>query len=111
MGLQSPRLSALIAGIPFFGTAMSNVQNLLLISLLVGFVLLEYLLGRVKTFNTGKGDNVIDLLSMVLLAGLTQPFIFFVVGSLGDFAFPEYRDVCLRCPGMPWPLFCWSAMT
>jgi sterol desaturase/sphingolipid hydroxylase (fatty acid hydroxylase superfamily) len=81
---------------------MSNVQNLLLISLLVGFVLLEYLLGRVKTFNTGKGDSVIDLLSMVLLAGLTQPFIFFVVGSLGDYAFPDYRDALAALP--------WSAM-
>lgn len=77
---------------------MNATQNAILISILVGFVLLEYALGRVKTLSTGEGDNVTDFLSFVLLAVLTQPLIFFMVSTLGDYAFAEYRNALITLP-------------
>lgn len=77
---------------------MNATQNAILISILVGFVLLEYALGRVKTLSTGEGDNLTDFLSFVLLAVLTQPLIFFMVSTLGDYAFAEYRNALITLP-------------
>jgi sterol desaturase/sphingolipid hydroxylase (fatty acid hydroxylase superfamily) len=78
---------------------MNQTQNILLASILIGFVLIEYLLGRAQKFNASKGDNTIDLLGFALLGAFTQPFIFWIVKSIGLSTVPQYQNVL---SGLPW---------
>jgi sterol desaturase/sphingolipid hydroxylase (fatty acid hydroxylase superfamily) len=78
---------------------MNQTQNILLASILIGFVLIEYLLGRAQKFNASKGDNTIDLLGFALLGAFTQPFIFWIVKSISLSTAPQYQNVL---SGLPW---------
>jgi sterol desaturase/sphingolipid hydroxylase (fatty acid hydroxylase superfamily) len=78
---------------------MNQTQNILLASILIGFVLIEYSLGRAQKFNASKGDNTIDLLGFALLGAFTQPFIFWIVKSIGLSTAPQYQNVL---SGLPW---------
>ncbi len=77
---------------------MSKLQTILLIGILVGFVALEYILGRAQKFNASKSDNTIDLLGFALLAVLTQPLIFWSVKSIGLSIAPEYQNALTDLP-------------
>lgn len=81
---------------------MNQLQNILLASILVGFVLLEYALGRAQKLNASKPDNTIDLLGFALLAAITQPLIFWVVKYIGLSAAPTYQNALID---LPWYAF------
>jgi len=78
---------------------MSRLQTVLLLAILLGFVLLEYGLGRAQKFKASKGDNTIDLLGFALLAVLTQPLIIWAVKWLGLAFAPTYQNALA---GIPW---------
>ena len=78
---------------------MSNLQSLLLIALLVGFVVLEFILDKAQHFRVSRSDNILDMLGFALLAGFTQPFIFWVVKMAGLAWAPEYQNAWA---GLPW---------
>ena len=48
---------------------MSNLQNIMLFSLFAGFILLEFALGKARGMNASRGDNILDMLCVALLAG------------------------------------------
>ena len=58
---------------------MSNLQNIMLFSLFAGFILLEFALGKARGMNASRGDNILDMLCVAVLAGFTQPFILLVL--------------------------------
>lgn len=78
---------------------MSNLQNIMLFSLFAGFILLEFALGKARGMNASRGDNILDMLCLALLAGFTQPFIFWLVQQAGLALAPEYRNAWA---GLPW---------
>ena len=78
---------------------MSQMQNILLFSLFAGFIVLEFLLGKAKTMRASAGDNILDMLCVALLAGVTQPFIFWVVQQAGLHWLPGYQNAL---SGLPW---------
>lgn len=78
---------------------MSSIQNIMLFSLFAGFIVLEFLLGKAKNLNASKGDNILDMLCVALLAGVTQPFIFWVVQKAGLAWAPEYQ---YAWSALPW---------
>ena len=78
---------------------MSNLQNIMLVSLFAGFILLEFALGKARGMNASRGDNILDMLCLALLAGFTQPFIFWLVQQAGLAWAPEYRNAWA---GLPW---------
>ncbi len=77
---------------------MNKWQTILLLGILVGFVVFEYLLGRAQKFNASKSDNILDLLGFALLAILTQPLIFWAVKSIGLAIAPEYQYALAHLP-------------
>jgi sterol desaturase/sphingolipid hydroxylase (fatty acid hydroxylase superfamily) len=78
---------------------MSNLQNILLFSLFAGFILLEFVLGKARGMNASRGDNILDMLCVALLAGFTQPFIFWLLQQAGLAWAPEYQNAWA---GSPW---------
>lgn len=78
---------------------MSNLQNILLFSLFAGFILLEFALGKARGMNASRGDNILDMLCVALLAGFTQPFIFWLVQQAGLAWAPGNQGVW---SGLPW---------
>lgn len=77
---------------------MNNVQNLLLIAILFGFVFAEFISGKSKKLNASKSDNTLDLLGFALLVALTQPLIFFIVKKIGLAVAPSYQDALAYLP-------------
>lgn len=78
---------------------MSNLQNILLFSLFAGFILLEFALGKARGMNASRGDNILDMLCVALLAGFTQPFIFWLVQQAGLAWAPGSQSAW---SGLPW---------
>lgn len=78
---------------------MSNLQNIMLFSLFAGFILLEFALGKARGMNASRGDNILDMLCVALLAGFTQPVIFWLVQQAGLAWAPEYQNAWA---GLPW---------
>ena len=78
---------------------MSNLQNILLFSLFAGFILVEFVLGKARGMHASRGDNILDMLCVALLAGFTQPFIFWLVQQAGLAWGPEYQNAWA---GLPW---------
>ena len=77
---------------------MNNVQNILLIAILFGFVFAEFISGKSKKLNPSKSDNTLDLLGFALLVALTQPLIFFIVKKIGLAVAPGYQDALAYLP-------------
>ena len=78
---------------------MSNLQNIMLFSLFAGFILLEFALGKARGMNASRGDNILDMLCVALLAGFTQPVIFWLVQQAGLAWAPEHQNAWA---GLPW---------
>lgn len=77
---------------------MTAVQYMLLSATLAGFVILEYALGYAQKFSANRSDNLLDLLCFVLLAAFTQPFIFWVVKSIGLQVAPGFENAWAHLP-------------
>lgn len=77
---------------------MNSIQNILLISILAGFVLLEYFTGKSNKLNASLSDNTLDFLGFTLLVVLTQPLIFFIVKLIGVSNFPQYQNYLVDLP-------------
>lgn len=78
---------------------MTSTQYLLLIGIMVGFVLLEFVLGRAQRFGATAADNTLDMLGFALLAAFTQPFIMWAASVIGHAVAPGYRHALA---GLPW---------
>lgn len=78
---------------------MTSTQYILLIGIMVGFVLLEFALGRAKRFGATTADNLLDMVGFALLAAFTQPFILWASKSIGLAVAPQYQNALA---GLPW---------
>jgi len=78
---------------------MNSTQYALLVAIMVGFVLLEFALGRARQFGTTAADNTLDLVGFALLAAVTQPAILWITAAIGGAVAPEYRGAL---SGLPW---------
>ena len=77
----------------------SGQSALLVLAIYLVFALLE--LARTRLFakpEQTRNDAILEVASIVLLFGLTQPLILMVVGWLGDRLVPQYRDALLEAP-------------
>ena len=77
---------------------MTSTQYALLIGLMVGFVVLEFALGRAKHFHATAADNSLDLVGFALLAALTQPLIMFLTKKMGLAFAPSYENALADLP-------------
>lgn len=77
---------------------MTSVQYSLLVALLVGFGLLEYVLGRAQRFKATAPDNLLDIVGFILLAAFTQPFIMFLTAKIGWAVAPHYKNALADLP-------------
>ncbi len=77
---------------------MNALQNIILVGIILGFALLEYVTGRYKNFNATSDDKKIELFMFVLLVAFTQPFIFAMTAKMGSAWFPEYKNALATLP-------------
>lgn len=77
---------------------MTPVQYAILIGALVGFSLLEFVLGRAQKFHATKADNFLDFFCFAVLAALTQPLILWITSKVGFAIAPEYKNAWADLP-------------
>lgn len=77
---------------------MNNQQNILLVTILFGFIFAEFISGKSKKLKASGSDNTLDLLGFALLVALTQPLIFFIVKKIGLALAPQYQDALSYLP-------------
>jgi sterol desaturase/sphingolipid hydroxylase (fatty acid hydroxylase superfamily) len=79
-------------------TPMNSTQNLILVLIITGFGLAEYLSKRYKTFGATRDDAKLELVMFIGLVALVQPGIFFVTTRLGKLWFPQYQGALAHWP-------------
>ena len=62
---------------------MNAIQNVVLVGIILGFALLEYVTGRYKSFNATSDDKKIELFMFISLVAITQPLIFAMTAKMG----------------------------
>lgn len=77
---------------------MTSFEYTILTSLLVGFALFEYILGRAQRFGAKAPDNLLDGVGFLLLAAVTQPFILWASQSIGRLVAPHYEGALSHLP-------------
>jgi sterol desaturase/sphingolipid hydroxylase (fatty acid hydroxylase superfamily) len=77
---------------------MTTTQYVLLIGIMLGFVLLEFALGRARHFGASAADNLLDLVGFALLAAFTQPFILWASSAIGHAIAPQYENALADLP-------------
>ncbi len=77
---------------------MNSTQNLILVLIITGFGLAEYLSKRYKTFGATRDDAKLELVMFIGLVALVQPGIFFVTTRLGKLWFPQYQGALAHWP-------------
>lgn len=78
---------------------MNQTQNILLVTIILGFLLAEFFTGKSKKLNASSSDNTLDILGFAILVALTQPLIFFIVNKIGMSVAPEYKN---SLENLPW---------
>lgn len=78
---------------------MTTTQYALLIAIMVGFVLVEFALGRAQSFHATAADNALDMVGFALLAAFTQPAILWTTKTIGLAVAPQYQNALA---GLPW---------
>lgn len=71
---------------------MNQTQNILLVTIILGFLLAEFFTGKSKKLHATASDNTLDILGFAILVALTQPLIFFIVNKIGMSVAPEYKN-------------------
>ena len=78
----------------------SPLQNILIVSLLLGFALVEFVTRRYRdTVHANGNDTLLEALMFLSLLAITQPLSILVTGKLGAAYFPEIRN---SLAGLPW---------
>jgi sterol desaturase/sphingolipid hydroxylase (fatty acid hydroxylase superfamily)/CDGSH-type Zn-finger protein len=71
--------------------AIKNIDVYFVMGIILFFGLIESIAGFLKNSNRKKGDWIQEILSFLILGNLIKPVIIFLMFSLGDFFFPQYR--------------------
>ncbi|MBI2771632.1 MAG: sterol desaturase family protein [Burkholderiales bacterium] len=78
---------------------MNAVQNGMLVMVMLGFALAEYLSGRHREFNATRDDTKLELFMFISLIAFTQPVIFAITARAGALWFPDWQGAWA---GLPW---------
>lgn len=77
----------------------SKVQNLLILSLILGLGALEWLSGRYKaTVKATRNDTLLEVLQFLALLAVTQPLAILTTAKLGLWLAPEYQGALAHLP-------------
>lgn len=77
----------------------TQIQNLLILCLLLGFAGMEYLSRRYRdTVRASSDDTKLELLMFLSLVAITQPLAILVTGKLGAWLMPEWKDALAHLP-------------
>ena len=72
----------------------AKVQNILILSLILGFALMEWTTRRYRnSANATANDTKLELFMFLSLLGITQPLALLVTSKLGHALFPAYQGV------------------
>ena len=77
---------------------MTSLLYGLLIAIMLGFTVLEFVLHRAQHFHATAGDNTLDMLGFALLAAFTQPFIMWASGKVGWAVAQQYQNALADLP-------------
>ena len=77
----------------------TQIQNLLVLCLIVGYASMEIISRRYKTtVNATANDTKLELFMFLSLLAITQPLAILVTGKLGAWLAPEYKDTLANLP-------------
>jgi sterol desaturase/sphingolipid hydroxylase (fatty acid hydroxylase superfamily) len=77
----------------------SQLQNLLIVSFLIGYAGMEYFSGKYKdTVKASANDTKLELFMFISLLAITQPLVILVTGKLGAWLAPEYKGAMADWP-------------
>ena len=77
----------------------AKVQNILILSLILGFALMEWTTRRYRnSANATANDTKLELFMFLSLLGITQPLALLVTSKLGHALFPAYQGVLADWP-------------
>ena len=77
----------------------AKLQNMLLVSVMIGFALMEYVSRRYKnTVTATSNDTWLELLMFVSLIAVIQPLLIIITNKLGTAYFPELKNVWAHWP-------------
>ena len=77
---------------------MSALQYSIIVGVIAGFTVLEFVLGRAQHFGATAGDNTLDMLGFALLAIFTQPTIMWMSGRIAMELVPQYHNALVDLP-------------
>ena len=77
---------------------MNSVQNIVLVTIILSFALLEIASGRHRNFHATRDDTKLELFMFVALIAVSQPLIFAITGKLCALAMPEQRGAWAQWP-------------
>ena len=76
-----------------------QLQNILIISVMLGFALMEFVSRRYKaTVNATSNDTKLELLMFLSLLAITQPLALLVSGKLCEWLIPDMRGAWANLP-------------
>jgi sterol desaturase/sphingolipid hydroxylase (fatty acid hydroxylase superfamily) len=77
----------------------AQMQNILLLSVILGFAAMEFFSRRYKeNVNATANDTKLELFMFISLLAISQPLAIFVTSKLGAWWIPEYKDVLADWP-------------
>ena len=77
----------------------SQIQNILIVCLILGFALMEIVSYRYRdTVHATANDTKLELFMFLSLLAITQPLAIMVTGKLGNWLAPEYKGVLANWP-------------
>ena len=77
----------------------SQIQNLLIVSLILGFAAMEYLSRRYRdTVHATANDTKLELLMFLSLLAITQPLAILTTSKLGAWLAPQYKGALADWP-------------
>jgi sterol desaturase/sphingolipid hydroxylase (fatty acid hydroxylase superfamily) len=77
---------------------MNALQNIILITIILGFAGIEYWTGKHKSIQASKDDNKLELFMFLSLVAVSQPLIFFLTSKAGALWFPQYKNALVDLP-------------
>jgi sterol desaturase/sphingolipid hydroxylase (fatty acid hydroxylase superfamily) len=77
---------------------MTPLQYSIIVGVIAGFTIMEFVLHRAQHFGATAGDNVLDMLGFALLAIFTQPTIMWVSSRIGLAVVPQYQNALADLP-------------
>ena len=77
----------------------SQIQNLLIVCLILGFAAMEVISHRYRdTVHATANDTKLELFMFLSLLAITQPLAILVTGKLGDWLVPQYKGALASWP-------------